>query len=496
MVRDEQVELLRQKRMDDRFTEQAAAAAAGMSPPTARKWREGLLPSESKEPRWWRTREDPFEEVWQSEVVPLLEADTRRELQAGTVLGELQERHRGEFEDKHLRTLQRRIRDWRAVHGPDREVIFPQDHPPGKEGAFDFTHGTKLEVTIRGELLVHLLFVFRLAYSGWTWVQVAFGETFEALVEGLQGALWQLGGVPAVGRSDNLSAATHELKRGGGRGLNRRFKAVLDHYGTDSSRINPGESHENGGAEKGNDLVKTAIRQELALRGSRDFDTVEDYEAFARAAVAKHINAGAESKLATEREHLSALPPAPVPNYTRFEPKVSKWSLVRVGGRLYSVPSRLIGHVVVVLQYANELKVHYADRLIETMPRLRGDKDVRVDYRHIIWSLVRKPGAFEAYKFREELFPTLTFRLAYDALAGQPGVRADVEYVRILHLAASTMESTVEQALEELLRQGEPFDYMAVKAIAKPEATAVPVLSVPKPDLSKYDRLLSAGGAS
>jgi len=495
MVKDEQVELLRRKRMDDRLTEEAAAAAAGMSAPTARKWREGPLPSELKSPRWWRTREDPFEEVWESEVVPLLEADKRRKLQAGTVLGELMEKHPGEFESKHLRTLQRRIRDWRATDGPAREVMFPQEHPPGKEGAFDFTHGTELGVTIRGKLLVHLLFVFRLAYSGWTWIQVAFGETYEALVEGLQGALWELGGVPKVGRSDNLSAATHELKKGGGRSLNRRFKAVLDHLDMDSSRINPGESHENGGAEKGNDLVKTAIEQELLLRGSRDFSSVDEYEEFARQAVAKRINAGAAGKLAIELEQLSELPECRVPNYTKFEPTVSKWSLVRVAGRLYSVPSRLIGHKVVVLQYANEVKLYYGDRHIETMPRLRGERAVRVDYRHVIWSLVRKPGAFEGYRFREELFPTLTFRLAYDALSKQPGVRADVEYVRILHLAASTMESTVEHALQALLEQGEPFDYVAVKSIAKPEARTVPELSVPNPDLSKYDRLLSLGGA-
>jgi hypothetical protein len=325
---------------------------------------------------------------------------------------------------------------------------------------------------------------------------VAFGETFEALVEGVQGALWELGGVPEVGRSDNLSAATHELKKAKGRGLNRRFKAVLDHYDMGSSRIEPGKPNENGVAEKANDLVKSALRQELVLRGSGDFDSVEDYEGFARRTVERRINEGAKAKLELERSALKPLPEARVPNYTKFEAKVSKWSLVRVAGRLYSVPSRLIDHWVKVLQYANVLEVFYGDRHIETMPRLRGDATVRVDYRHIIWSLVRKPGAFERYKFREELFPTLTFRRAYDALVEQPGVRADIEYVRILHLAASTMESTVEHALEELLGRGEGFDYAAVQAIAKPEERPWPVLSVPKPDLSKYDRLLAGGRAS
>ena len=496
MVKDEQVKLLRRKRMEEKHTEASAAAAAGMSQPTARKWREGPLPSESKKPRDWRTREDPFAGIWDKDVVPLLEADTKRKLKAKTVLGELMKLHPGEFDNRHLRTLQRRVRDWRAVHGPEVEVFFPQEHPPGREGAYDFTHGKDLGVTIRGKLLVHLLFVFRLSYSGWTWIQVAFGETFEALVEGLQGALWELGGSPDIGRSDNLSAATHELKRGGGRGLTQRYKDVLDHYGMVSTRIKPRKSHENGVAEKGNDLVKSAIAQELVLRGSSDFESIEEYEAFARSAVAKHINAGAEAKLLVELDFLNSLPPASVPNYTKYTPTVSSWSLARVGGRLYSVPSRLRGHKVMALQYANFIEVYYGDKLIETMPRLRGNKDVRVDYRHVVWSLVRKPGAFARYKYREELFPSPIFRLAYDALKEFPSIRADLEYVRILHLAASTMESQVERTLEELLERGSPFDYAEVKALAAPSPSRVPEISIPAPDLVSYDELLTMRGVS
>ena len=261
----------------------------------------------------------------------------------------------------------------------------------------------------------------------------------------------------------------------------------------ESTRIKPGRSNENGGAEKGNDLTKTAVGQELVLRGSRDFESVERYESFVRAAVAKHINAGAETKLLVELDHLAELPP--VPNYTKYTPTVSRWSLIRVGNRLYSVPSRLRGHQLVVLQYSNVLEVYYGDRLIETMPRLRGDKDVRVDYRHVIWSLVRQPGAFTRYRFREDLFPSLTFRLADGALSSFPGLWADLEYVRILHLAASTMESQVERALEQLLGGREPFDYVQVKAITAPSPSAVPEVKIGAPDLSCYDRLLTAGGA-
>ncbi len=224
--------------------QEGAAAAAGMSVRTARKWAKGVLPSESKEARTWRTRPDPFAEVWGAEIEPLLWVDERGVLQATTLLEVLEERYPGRFGIGQLRTLQRRLRDWRAVHGPGKEVFFPQAHVPGREAQLDFTHASGLGVTIAGEPLDHLLFEFVLSYSGWRWVGLAFGETFEALVAGLQGALWALGSVPEIARTDNLSAATHELKRSGGRALNARFSGVLEHYGLSSTRISPGKSHE------------------------------------------------------------------------------------------------------------------------------------------------------------------------------------------------------------------------------------------------------------
>ena len=491
MVTDEQVKLLRQKRMEG-MSQTTAGAKAGMCERTAREWETGLMPSGSRRPRDWRTREDPFESVWATDVVPLLEQDRKGKLQAKTVLAELRRLHPGRFDAGQLRTLQRRVRDWRALHGSDKEVMFPQEHPPGREAAFDFTHCTELGVTIGGVALVHLLFVLRLSFSGWTWVQLAFGETFEAVVSGLQGALWALGGVSQVVRHDNLSAATHELKKGGGRSLNKRFEDVLDHYGVKSTRIRPGKSNENGIVEKGNDLVKTALEQALILRGSRDFGTQAAYQAWVCSVVDDEINAEVARPLAVERAHLEALPSAPVPSYTVHEPRVRSWSTIRVGGRAYSVPSRLIGHTLQVRQHPNVLEVYYKDSLVETMPRLRGGAEVRIDYRHIIGSLVRKPGAFARYRFREELFPSLVFRRAYDALKRWRGERADVEYVRILHLAATTMESLVDTALVLLLESGQRFDYIAVKELAIPEQISVPRIHIPAPDLSRYDQLLGA----
>jgi len=290
----------------DKKTLEAAALAAGMSARSARTWKTGPLPSQTKEPRDWCTRADPFSEVWESEVVPLLEADDRGVLEAKTVIDVLADKHPGRYADGQIRTMQRRMRVWRmrvwrAQSGPPKEAYFEQRHEPGREGSFDFTHGTELRVTILGQSFIHLIFEFVLSFSGWTWVMLAFGETFEALVAGVQGALWELDGVPEVLRHDNLSAATHELKRTSGRALNKRFADVLDHYDTRSSRITPGKGHENGVSEKAHHLLKSLVEQALLVRGSRDFVSQETYLTFLRELVSNHRNRGIEEALAQER---------------------------------------------------------------------------------------------------------------------------------------------------------------------------------------------------
>ena len=342
---------------------------------------------------------------------------------------------------------------------------------------------------IAGELFAHLLFQFLMTFSRWRSVTLAFSETFEALVSGLQDAFWGLGGVPEVLRSDNLSAATHELPKGG-RELNQRFAGVLNHYQLRSTRIEPGKSNQNGAVEKANHLLKSAIEQALIVRGSRDFANVDAYMAFVQVLVSR-LNESSSARLAEEVPRLKALPAARLPGYSKYDAVVRKWSTVHFSRRTYSVPSRLIGCEVEVRQHPDVVEVYYRKKLAASMPRLRGDKHHRIDYRHVIWSLVKKPGAFARYRYREELFPSLTFRRAYDALVDARGERADIEYVRILHLAASTLESRVEAALAILLSRGTSFDYAEVKTIAAPEQAAVPNVRIPKPNPADYDVLLS-----
>src|SRR6202030_571962 len=317
MVTDAQGRLMRQKRMDDK-TQEVAAAASGMSLRTAREWETGPVPSATKRPRDWRTRPDPFAAVWLTDVEPLLRSDAKGVLEAKVVLEVLRQRYPEQFQPGQARTLQRRFRDWRARHGIEPEVFFQQVAVPGREAAIDFTHGVDLGVTIAGDPFPHLLFEFVLSFSHWTWVAVAFGETFEALVAGVQGALWALGGAPAVLRSDNLSAATHELKTTSGRDLTPRFRAVLEHYGMRSSRITPGRAHENGVAEQAHRRLKALVAQALLVRGQAAFDDVPAYDAFVQGVVACWRNQPAAARLAEERPGLGPLPSAAIPSYTSY----------------------------------------------------------------------------------------------------------------------------------------------------------------------------------
>jgi hypothetical protein len=465
-----------------------AAAKAGMSEPTARKYRrQGKVPSEMRVPHTWRTREDPFEEVW-PEVEALLEQDAG--LQAKTVFAELVGRHPGRFGEGQLRTLQRRFRDWRALRGEDREVYFEQRHRPGEQGQSDFTDMRSLGVTIAGMAFAHLLYHFVLTYSNWESVKLCFTETFEALSEGLQEALWRAGGVPQEHRTDNLSAATHELAKSRGRGFTQRYRELLEHYQLRPTKNTPGRAHENGDVESSHGGLKNAVDQRLRLRGSRDFDSVESYWALVESVVAQR-NAAREKRLAEERVMLAPLPVRSLPAYRDEEVTVKRWGIIRVAGKPYSLPSRLIGHEVQVRVHANHLEVRYRKEVVARPDRVRGEGLEGIDYRHLVHSLVRKPGAFRRYVYREAMFPTLTFRRAYDALVERSAKWADLEYVRVLHLAATTMQCEVEAALQGLLDAGVVPEYDEVKARVIPaEPLCCPEVHVALPDLAAYDTLL------
>lgn len=493
MVTDEQVRLL-MSLLKQGIPQVTAAVKAGMSERTARKYvRSGRLPSVVKVAHTWRTRPDPFAEVW-PEVETLLRQDGA--LQAMTVWRELNERHPGRFQAGQLRTLQRRFNAWRARSGPDREVFFPQVHVPGEQAQSDFTDMGALGIRIEGQAFPHLLYHCVLTYSNWESVSICPSESFESLSAGLQAALWRLGGVPREHRTDNLSAATHELVDSRGRDFTVRYRELIEHYGLRASRNFPGNAHENGDVESSNGGLKRAIDQRLRLRGSREFASREAYAGFLDSCVTAR-NAARSVRVEQERACLRALPARPLPAYREFYATVSRASVVRVVNRSYSVSSRLVGQRVRVRLHADIVELDYQGEPVARMDRLIGKEARRIDYRHVIHSLVRKPGAFRRYAFREDLFPRLEFRRAYDALLAGEGLQADFDYVRILHLAATDGEEVVRGALAQLLDGASVPGYEAVRAIVRGPRTpgGVPCLQVGEPDLAVYDRLLGAGVA-
>jgi Integrase core domain len=465
----------------------AAAMRADMDEKTARKYRVvGKLPSEiGVWPRAWRTREDPFAEVW-DEVREQLE--TSAELQAKTLFAWLQRKYPGRFEDGQVRTLQRRLRQWRATAGPAKEVFFAQIHHPGRLAASDFTHMGSLGVTLGGQPFDHMVYHFVLTYSNWETVSICFSESFESLSEGLQQALWELGGVPERHRSDRMSAAVNNLTER--KEFTRRYQELTAHYGLTMEKINPREAHENGDAEQSHNRFKQAVDQALLLRGSRDFPARAAYERFLRELLEQR-NSGRGKHLAEEKAALRPLPAGRLESYKRARVRVHPGSLIHVERNVYSVDSRLIGERVDVRLYADHLEVYFAGRVVERHGRLRGKRKHVINYRHVIDWLVRKPGAFENYQYREDLFPTSRFRMAYDALRETAPDRASREYLKILELAAKENESLVDDAMRILLGEDQPITAQAVVDWIRRHEPARPATEVyvETTQLSSFDLL-------
>ena len=474
-----------------------AAMKADMDRKTARGYvASGKLPSEKTTTREWRTRQDPFEAHW-----PEIEERLRLtpELEAKTLFDVLQEQHPERYEDGQLRTLQRRVKWWRAAHGPEQEIMLAQLHRPGEAAQTDFTRTMELTVTVGGQLFVHLLCMLVLPYSNWQWATVCLSESMVALRRGVQRALFELGRVPEFHQTDNSTAATHRIPDGsaecfadGKRPFNAEYVALMKHLGMKPRTTAVGAKEQNGDVEAANGAFKRRLEQALLVRGNRDFDDVAAWQEFVDR-VARKANANRKTRVAEDLAAMRVLSVSKLPEYVEERVQVSEWSTVRVKHCAYSVPSRLKGAWVRVRIFEDKIEVRYADAIELVCERLRGRNRHRIDYRHVIWSLVRKPGGFARYIYREEMFPSLVFRQAYDALqALHSGTRGDLAYLRILHLAASTMESDVAVALSLLQMAGKTITVEAVKEVIAltPTSVDVPSLVSPPVDLTAYDALL------
>ena len=467
----------------------ASSRMTEMTDKTARKYRDDdRLPSQRKLPREYRTRIDPFAEVW-DEVQARLEAEPR--LKANTLFEWLQRTYPGEFPDSTRRTFERRVSTWRSLHGPGKTVFFNQVHHAGRLAASDFTVCNDLGVKIAGLRFDHTLFHCVLSYSNVESVSLCFSESFEALSEGIQKAFWEFGGAPLRHRSDSLSAAVrnHTTRKL----LTDRYAALMNHYRCEPERTNARCANENGDVESSNGHLKDRIDQALMLRGSRDFASRQDYRQFVEEIVAR-ANAHRQQRFAEEQACLQKLPAQRLGTDDILPGiRVSKSSTIQVRTNTYSVPSRLIGKKVDVRLGAEEIVVTYQGHHIQTMPRLFGKKGVAINYRHIIDSLVRKPGAFANYRYREELFPTTQFRMAYDTLrTAHVESVAEKKYVQILELAARESQDAVADALRWLITNGQPIDVDQVRELVQ-RATGLPAvtdLEVEPPNLTDFDSLL------
>jgi transposase InsO family protein len=469
-----------------------AAAKAGFSPSSAyRLEKDPRLPSRKKAPRG-RRRPDPLASVWDSEIVPLLKAAPG--LRPVALFEEMICRH-PELGAGIRRTLERRVRAWRALHGPEQEVIFRQIHEPGRMGLSDFTDMADLAVTVAGQPLDHRLYHFRLAYSGFEHAHVVLGgESYVALAEGLQNALWALGGAPREHRSDSLSAAFRNLDRDAREDLTRRYDALCAHYGMEPSRNNAGLAHENGAIESVHGHLKKVLEDALLLRGSRDFADLAAYRRFVDEVIGRR-NARLTPRIEVERAVLQELPDRRTADYEDAIVTGTSTSGFVLRKVFYSVPSRLIGHRLRVRLYDDRLEVYLGGTHQMTLPRGRAHPNGKhghvVDYRHVIHSLRRKPMALMGLVYRDQLFPRPAYARAFEAmirkLPARVACRTMVDLLALAHERAC--EAALAERLDEDLAAGRLPDLKRLRALFSPDAGAVPDIMVSYAPLSAYEEL-------
>lgn len=466
-----------------------SAMRADVSRPTARKYlNENKSPDELQGKHGWRTRRDPLDEIWEEATVMLESASG---LEAKALFEHLLVSHPSKIQPIHLRTFQRRVRQWRLKHGADKEVFFPQDWKPGRAMQLDWTNCNELQVRIKGSLYDHLLCHVVLPYSNWDWAARCQSESLLSLRHGLQEGAHRLGKVTEELRVDNGSAATHKIGGGTERAFNSEFLSICEHYRMKPRTIGINCPNENGDVESSNGHLKRRLNQHLILRASRDFLSEGDYQMFLEKVLGEG-NKGRQARLGEELCAMHALPATRLAEYGEVYCRVSSASTIRVRKVGYSVPARLIGAEVKVEVYESLLKVYSGRELLLSIKRRCGKRGVVLDYRHIIDHLLRKPGAFEGYRYREELFPSPLYRAAYDRLVNDHGVRqGSLEYLRLLKLSTEVESSDLELMLVEFVSPPHPnWTVEDLRKIVLPRSPRLVEVEELTPEWSSYDQLL------
>lgn len=438
-------------------TQAQAAAIAGISERSGQRIEASQHQPEQGRQRHWRTRSDPLAKVWEVELEPMLRQEPR--LQPTTLYEYLQERYPGEY-GTVLRTLQRRVSEWKARHGPSPEVMFELRHEPGLMGLSDFTELTGVTITIDGEPFQHLIYHYRLAYSGWQYAQIIQGgESFIALSEGLQNALFASGGVPRQHRTDSLSAAYRNAGSNHQK-LTQLYQQLCDHYRLEPTRNNKGIAHENGSIESPHGHLKNRLKQQLYLRGNREFSNVAEYQGYIDGVVAK-LNERCASQYRQEQSYLQALPRYRVPDYEVLTVPVSTRSTITVRRILYTVPSRLVGRRLEIHLYHDRLRGYLGTDCVVELPRIRvthglSRRGRSINYRHVIEALHRKPRAFIYCTWQADLLPNELYRQLWVQMKQDFELdQAALLIVEALYIAATQdKETAMADYLEDQLTAG------------------------------------------
>lgn len=493
-ITKQQVELYMETRGENR-TQKTSAAKAGISERSGRNIEKGQRQEPHGRERHWRTREDPLAEVWDIELKPLLQATP--DLQAMTLLEHLQRLYPEQYPDSVLRTLQRRVKAFKALHGPEKEVMFRQVHEPGRMGLSDFTKLKGVIITIQGERFTHLLYHFRLIYSKWSYVQVIVGgESYTALAKGLQDALLCLGGAPSEHRTDSLSAAYKNLSQAEAQDITSSYQSLCSHYGMQGSRNNRGKGHENGGVESPHGHIKRRIKQALLLRKSNDFESIESYQCFLEEVVGQH-NARNAKKLEEERGSLQTLPKVRTVDYTLIQAVVSSSSTILVRRITYSVPSRLIGHTLQVRLYDQRVVCYLGSAEVlntaRVYPTKKNGGGKSINYRHLIESLVKKPQAFRGSVLRDDLLPNADYRTIWDHVDATMDAKVACRFmVGLLQIAAKKgCEHALAKYVLGCIEQERTLRLIDLQDRFAPPDQEVPSLTIDQHALPSYDSLLT-----
>lgn len=466
----------------------AAALKSGFSERTGRRIEKNGF--HAKLPRQYRTRPDPLEGLFEQTVIPMLEATP--DLQPITIFEQLEEAYPSVISESMQRTLQRRIKKWRSLNGPEQEVMFQQKHRPGQMGICDYTILKNAEITIDGKPFIHRLFHYRLVYSkSCSVLPVQGGESFESLTTGLLKAFQDTGGVPIQLRTDSLSAAFKNKPNKSE--LTERYHQFCHQMGFEPCRNNPGVAHENGAIEAAHGHLKRRIVEQLKLRGSYDFATIDDYQTFLDQ-IANKLNSQHALKIKAEQRVLKPVPKVTPMIWREEIVTVSSQSTISLLRVLYTVPSRLIGRQLLAYVYTDKIQLFCDSTLTYTLNRLYASQDepkYQIDYRHLIHSLVKKPNAFKGARFRDEMIPQGDWQLIWRQLTVH-GITDDAcrKMVKLLHLAAK--EDCEKQLGKFVLEQLETNQCLNLYACQKrfERKPAHPEIKTKQHDLKHYNQLL------